>query len=901
MAICIPEKSKNIWDFDVRSIPGCQVWFDGADTSTITGSSTVTAWKDKSINGWNATTLIGTAPTNTTVNGNNAVSFAASSALTVSNVTFSSVQSRAIFVVYRVVTSGSYISWFSTQGPGSINNQGGHNNLVLPTGGGGPYLQSYAVGGAVQGMGADPAVSTIGTTAVACMIHSAVSTSNNVVTLNGTSYALTTNTLASGYGSGTVTYYIGNAYPQAYILCEYILYQEEFTVAQRQQVEGYLAHKWGIQTSVPVTHPFYSLKPHLRVFQPTDISNCELWFDGADFKTMFQNTAGTTPVTAGSQSVACWKDKVRNLSVTDTGISGRASVAPTSISTGGLFFSNVDPAPTSSTRSLGAFSSGATNQTAFLFRMPTKSMTMFTVCLPLSNNGYRRICLMGSYPLSGGPPNFLIGPQMGVSEGGSILDDLNAGMSAWAQQLDTTTGYSTSTVLRIDSLTVDTTGSWFTNGTANTPTTNTSYTSSNTNYPVNFLYFAGYSSTIDGGRSFNGNIYEFLLYSKVLTRSERQQVEGYLAYKWGIASPLPATHPFKTFPSSSLAQTIVPGTIATVTLSSLSGSGGTITWLTSTNAVSYKWYVGTTFPTALVSGTVGNVLTTAVSFAFVASTNYFAWVIPVSFTGTDGATTQSAAASYTAGGDITSANLNTIATYLRSYMSEFRNPSFYGYNLDGTSYYISDGGSDMYDSGNMTYPWLISGSQFTTASINQQSFSINYSSTTATTVDTDFIYASLGYATSSGGSITANHPLTVLGFRSTVGRPVGFQISGNSGADGGGTLASGILYAGTTLSGFTVHAFYRETYNAGDPSHCNLFILLGHTNWSSVFGTISSFADPVSNGGNGAYFFTSGAGVKNILAVQTLLSKQSGVLVTSAECQTVVQAFANRIKLSLGF
>ena len=323
--------------------------------------------------------------------------------------------------------------------------------------------------------------------------------------------------------------------------------------------------------------------------------------------------------------------------------------------------------------------------------------------------------------------------------------------------------------------------------------------------------------------------------------------------------------------------------------------------MTSTNAVSYKWYVGTTFPTALVSGTVGAVLTTAVSFAFVASTNYFAWVIPVSSTGTDGATTQSAAASYTAGGDITSANLNTIATYLRSYMSEFRNPSFYGYNLDGNSYFISDGGGDMYDQGNWTYPWLITGQQFTTATGSQQLFSINYSSTTATTVDTDFIYASLGYATSSGGSITTNHPLTVLGFRSTVGRPVGFQISGNSGADGAGTLASGILYAGTTLSGFTVHAFYRETYNAGDPSHCNLFILLGHTNWGSVFGTINSFADPVNQGGNGAFFYTSGASVKNILAVQTLLSKSGGALVTSAECQTVVQAFANRIKLALGF
>ena len=601
------------------NIDGLSVWFDAADTSTINGLSTVTAWRDKSTNKWNATTLIGTAPTNTTVNGNNAVSFAASSVLTVSNVTFSNVQSRAIFIVYRVPTSApNYISFFSTQG-GGLNNQGGHNNLIYPSGGGGPYLQSYAVGGAVQGMGADPAVSTIGTTAIACMIHSAISTSNNVVTLNGTSYALSTNTLASGYGSGTVTYYIGNGYPQAYILCEYIMYQREVTTLERQQIEGYLAHKWGTTSSLPVTHPYKKIQP----------------------------------------------SQVTNLLIT-------------------------------------------------------------------------------------------------------------------------------------------------------------------------------------------------------------------------------------------------PGTISSVTLSSLSGTGGTITWGSSTNAIGYYWYVGTGSGSGQVATgriTSGSTLTTSVSYAFVASTNYFAWVIPYSSTGTNGATTISSSASYSSGGggDITSANLNTIATYLRSYMSEFRNPSFYGYNLDGTSYSISDGGGDMYDGGNWTYPWLISGTNYTGNTGSVQVSSINYASTTATTVDTDFIYASLGYATSSGGSITSNHPLTVLGFRSTVGRPVGFQLGGNSGADGGGTLASGILYAGTTLSGFTVHAFYRETYNAGDPSHCNLFILLGHTNWSSVFGTINSFADPVSNGGNGAYFYTSGAGVKNILAVQTLLSKSGGVLVTSAECQTVVQAFANRIKLALGF
>jgi hypothetical protein len=42
-----------------------------------------------------------------------------------------------------------------------------------------------------------------------------------------------------------------------------------------------------------------------------------------------------------------------------------------------------------------------------------------------------------------------------------------------------------------------------------------------------------------------GYIYEVLLYNYELTSNERQTVEGYLAYKWGHQSNLPANHPYK--------------------------------------------------------------------------------------------------------------------------------------------------------------------------------------------------------------------------------------------------------------------------------------------------------------------------------------------------------------------
>ena len=42
----------------------------------------------------------------------------------------------------------------------------------------------------------------------------------------------------------------------------------------------------------------------------------------------------------------------------------------------------------------------------------------------------------------------------------------------------------------------------------------------------------------------NSYIYEIVYYQRVLTTTERQQAEGYLAAKWGLQSSLPSTHPF---------------------------------------------------------------------------------------------------------------------------------------------------------------------------------------------------------------------------------------------------------------------------------------------------------------------------------------------------------------------
>ena len=83
-------------------------------------------------------------------------------------------------------------------------------------------------------------------------------------------------------------------------------------------------------------------------------------------------------------------------------------------------------------------------------------------------------------------------------------------------------------------------------------------TSSNTNsFPfVNGISYGGnttggsiYWLTLSAGlRGNNSIIYEIILFSSYLTTFQRQYIEGYLAWKWGIQANLPAGHPYKNAP-----------------------------------------------------------------------------------------------------------------------------------------------------------------------------------------------------------------------------------------------------------------------------------------------------------------------------------------------------------------
>jgi len=239
--------------------------------------------------------------------------------------------------------------------------------------------------------------------------------------------------------------------------------------------------------------------------------------------------------------------------------------------------------------------------------------------------------------------------------------------------------------------------------------------------------------------------------------------------------------------------------------------------------------------------------------------------------------------------------LATVATYLRNRMSDLRNPSFFSYALDGNEYYIGDGGNDMYDGGNYTAPALRSGATYSSSGSIPTPPALSYAQTSVATSDTDFHYVSLGYGTSPD-----RRPLTMLGVRTTAGQPTGFQKSGNLGADNSGSINYGYLHQGATVAGFTVYAYYRQTYGQGaDPSVCDLYLLFGHSTWGSSFGTVSA-SRATNTDANFAQLSASGAGVANLMAATLLLSRPNPTPIPTSDMTAVISRMLGHVRDALG-
>jgi hypothetical protein len=566
----------------------CQLWLDASDLTTL--SLNLTQWNDKSGNGVNysrtfaSTTVFPTYEANVQnslpgiriANNEQRLGPAA-------NFPVISAGQTTIFNAMRILTgcSGTFTDVNSFQTLSFNTRQGSTYDTNITNGAGGNV-------GIVSASSYDP------------LNKSAIFVMNT----NGGTFSLFLNGAADGSITGATT---GNVSMSptfnrdvtaigSFFALETIIYSTSLSTAQRQQVEGYLGWKWGLQSNLPTTHPFTlanyffnNTRPFHRNFVPPDIEGCQLWIDAADSGVVTTTNVGT--------AITQWTNKAGSNHFTTLGGSPTYAV-DNQAGRGVRFVGN-------STLGVNSDYMASTNDISFT----ANSTTIF---------------LVASAPAS------ITTFQYFLSRG--TADD------------SIRTNFTSSSVIHRNQGLLTTGDTFYYNGNSVIRATNDVVVgSASSRFMINLTYNGSMGTVTNkvslstianiGGtasRALNGFINEVIIFSNPPTTEQRHRVEGYLAHKWRLVGGLPSSHPHISSPPSITPLTAGPTCIVwldAADIGSIVTSNSTATLVTSitdksglanniTNAGSTVTYASTlnsrpvlTFPSA--GAIAGNTLSTA--------------------------------------------------------------------------------------------------------------------------------------------------------------------------------------------------------------------------------------------------------------------------------------------------
>jgi hypothetical protein len=516
--------------FQPTQISGCALWLDATNRSSFTFNSptTISAWNDRSTNNLSGSAVNSPTYVANVLNGLPVVRFNGTSQyIDFGNVLNLGTNSLSIFVVTKFVAAVS-------GGKGIVGKASYRANS-------GRWAMTYEIQFA-SGMttfiedGTNGQATFVFNPSTQFNVFSTQNnrTSTNRIYANGTLGSQVSFTQATNNLSNTDRLFVA-AYPNNTGLApqagyylegdigEVLVYFANITDAQRQQIEGYLAWKWGLQANLPSNHPYKSspIAPLLNppttnssilgnfFFLPSQISGLSLWLDAAD----------TTTVSVSGSTVTAWRDK-SSLAYTGTSSAGRNFTYVSNI----LNRLNCIQTATGQTLTISNFVLGPT-MSVFLLYFPINQST----ASPFIEQGPNANSSAGFYMYSGGLQSFFINN----GGAGTFIDAGNVTVSNTWQMLE---------AINKDP-NASNTMSFYTNGTVRASGGNT--TTNSTTTATLFINGRNNTNTV----SIASYIAEIIIYNVAVSNSQRQQIEGYLAWKWGLPSSiLPATHPYRSTP-----------------------------------------------------------------------------------------------------------------------------------------------------------------------------------------------------------------------------------------------------------------------------------------------------------------------------------------------------------------
>lgn len=242
--------NEKIWN---PSMISTALWLDAADTDTvITESGAVSQWNDKSGNNRHATQSTAANRPAYTANGltnKNVITFNAGSSTRLSSALSAVSATESSFIVANANSANT-----------------GQQSLLASSASGGRQfrLSSTTASLLIQATASVGASNSNAPKDAATIFNCAYLNSGNSTSFffNGTSAGTATSGNSfSGAGTTSVGAQGGGGEGLTGYIAEIVVLQSAPSTDTRQRIEGYLAHKWGLEGNLPNDHPYKSTGP----------------------------------------------------------------------------------------------------------------------------------------------------------------------------------------------------------------------------------------------------------------------------------------------------------------------------------------------------------------------------------------------------------------------------------------------------------------------------------------------------------------------------------------------------------------------------------------------------------------------------------------------------------------